>query len=45
MGIFEVLREEFREIDKESGHDGYWYSVSDVLIMMVCGMLRLAKYR
>ena len=39
MGILEVLREEFREIDKESGHDGYWYRVSNVLIMMVCGML------
>ena len=39
MRIFEVLREELNEIDKESGHDGYWYRVSDVLIMMVCGML------
>jgi plasmid segregation protein ParM len=39
MGIFEDLREELREIEAESGHDGYWYSVSGVLIMMVCGML------
>ena len=38
MGIFEVLREELSEIDKESGQDGYWYSVSGVLIMMVCVM-------
>jgi len=39
MGIFEDLREEFIEIENETGHDGYWYRVSDVLIMLVCGML------
>jgi len=35
MGIFEDLREEIREIEIEAGHEGYWYSVSDVLMMMV----------
>ena len=39
MGIFEDLRVEIREIEEEAEHDGYWYSVSDVLIMMICGML------
>ena len=39
MGIFEDLREEIKEIEEEAGHEGYWYSVSDVLIMVVCGML------
>ena len=39
MGVFEDLREEFREIEIEAGHEGYWYNVSDVLMIMVCGML------
>ena len=43
MGIFEVLREEFREIEDESGHDGYWCRVSDVLIVMVCGVRAFCK--
>jgi len=39
MGIFEDLRDEIKEIEEEAGHEGYWYNVSDVLIMMVSGML------
>ena len=39
MGIFEELRNELEEIEWESKHDGYWYSISDVLTVMVCGML------
>ena len=39
MGIFEELREELKAIEAESGHVGYWYSVSDVLIIIICGML------
>jgi len=39
MGIFERLQEEMKELETESSHDGYWYSISDVLILMICGML------
>jgi len=39
MGIFEELRKELRAIEAESNHDGYWYSISNVLTIMVCGML------
>ena len=34
MGIFEGLREEIKELEDSAKHEGYWYSVSDVLIMM-----------
>lgn len=39
MGIFESLYDEFKEIETEAGHNGYWYSISDVLVLLVCGML------
>ena len=39
MGIFKNLRDEIKEIEEEAGHEGYWYNVSDVLIMMISGML------
>ncbi|MCD7904722.1 MAG: transposase family protein [Clostridiales bacterium] len=28
-----------KEIEKESGHRGYYYKVSDALTIMICGML------
>jgi len=33
------LQGEMNEVEAESKHEGYWYSISDVLTMMVCGML------
>jgi len=39
MGILEELRKEMRLLENEADHDGYWYSVSDVLTILVCGML------
>jgi len=39
MGIFEELRNEMEGMEKESQHEGYWYSISDVLTVLVCGML------
>ena len=30
---------EMRLLDEEAKHDGYWYSVSGVLTILVCGML------
>lgn len=28
-----------KEAEEGSKHEGYWYCVSDALIIMVCGML------
>jgi predicted transposase YbfD/YdcC len=39
MGILDELRKEMQEIELESKHEGYWYSISNVLIVLVCGML------
>ena len=39
MKIFEALKTELKNVEVETGHAGYWYSVSEVLIMLVCGML------
>ena len=39
MCILEDLTKELNKIESESAHEGYWYSVSDVLLMLVCGML------
>ena len=39
MGIFGELQKEMRLLDEAADHDGYWYSVSGVLTILVCGML------
>ena len=39
MGIFEELRRELQCVDTASEHNGYWYSVSDALIMLIVGSL------
>ena len=39
MGIFEDLQREMKVLEDDAAHDGYWYSISDVLIVLVCGML------
>ena len=39
MNSFENLQEKIKEIDKESGHKGYYYKISDALTIMICGML------
>src|SRR5215469_8240707 len=39
MGIFENLQAEMETMEDKRKHDGYWYSISEVLIMLVCGML------
>jgi predicted transposase YbfD/YdcC len=39
MGIFNELQKEMQEIEKESTHDGYWYRISDALVIMICGLL------
>jgi predicted transposase YbfD/YdcC len=39
MKIYESLKEELETVDTISGHDGYWYSVKDVLIILIMGVL------
>ena len=39
MGILEELQSEMKEVEAGAEHDGYWYSISDTLTLLVCGML------
>ena len=39
MAILEELQKEMMMVEKYADHDGYWYSISGVLITLVCGML------
>lgn len=39
MNIFGELQKAMRETESGSMHHGYWYCISDVLTIMVCGML------
>jgi predicted transposase YbfD/YdcC len=39
MGIFEKLKNEIKNVEDAANHNGYWYNVSGVLILMICGML------
>jgi len=39
MGILEKLLTAMKEAEEGSIHNGYWYNISESLIIMVCGML------
>lgn len=39
MSILEELRKAMVEVEGGAKHRGYWYRVSEVLIVLVCGML------
>jgi predicted transposase YbfD/YdcC len=39
MGIFEDLQEKMRNLEDSEIHDGYWYRISDALVIMICGLL------
>lgn len=39
MGIFEELQNELEQLELSSAHHGYWYKISDMLTIMICGML------
>ena len=39
MSTIRGLKRMVRETEKKTQHEGYWYSVGDALIIMVCGML------
>ena len=38
MGILGKLHESMKEVENEATHNGYWYSISEALIILVCGM-------
>ena len=40
MGILQELQERMRGLENKSIHDGYWYRISDALVVMICGLLR-----
>lgn len=39
MDSFKKLQEKMKELEKECNHKGYYYKISDILTIMVCGML------
>jgi len=39
MDAINGLQKMMKEAEKGAAHDGYWYSISEALIIMVCGML------
>jgi len=39
MRIFEDLQEKMKGLEDRGIHDGYWYRISDALIIMICGLL------
>ena len=39
MKIVDELQQAMLEVEKESAHKGYWYRISEVLTIMICGML------
>jgi len=39
MSIFERLQEELEGLEDKEKHKGYWYGISDALLVLVCGML------
>jgi hypothetical protein len=39
MKILKELQSAMEEVEKESEHKGYWYRISDVLTILICGML------
>jgi len=39
MGILSSLQEAMKELENESSYVGYWYSISEALIVLLCGLL------
>jgi predicted transposase YbfD/YdcC len=39
MQILQELQKTMESVESTSAHNGYWYRVSEVLIILVCGML------
>jgi predicted transposase YbfD/YdcC len=39
MGILPSLQAAMKEVEQGTKHDGYWYSIHDALIILLCGLL------
>jgi len=39
MGILPRLQEAMKDLENESCHEGYWYSIHEALIILLCGLL------
>jgi predicted transposase YbfD/YdcC len=39
MGILDNLHEVMKEVEKDAPHNGYWYCISDALLILVCGLM------
>ena len=39
MGILSGLEVAMRELERDSSHTGYWYSIHEALIILLCGLL------
>jgi predicted transposase YbfD/YdcC len=39
VDIIEELQKAMEEVERECKHEGYWYRISEVLTILVCGML------
>ena len=39
MGILQELQERMRGLENRCIHNGYWYRISDALVVMICGLL------
>lgn len=39
MSVMEELQKAMREVEECGEHHGYWYCISDILTVLICGML------
>jgi len=39
MGILDNLQEVMKEVEKDASHHGYWYCISEALLILVCGIM------
>ena len=45
MGILDDLQEKMHELEREARHEGYWYSVSGALAILVWDVMPFTNNR